>query len=180
MKNILSLLLAFLQVGLFSFGGGYATIPLIREQVVEGAAWLTPREFSDIITISQMTPGPLAVNTSTFVGMRIGGLAGAVAATAGCVISGFVVALLLYRFFGKRWESPLVNGALEGLKAASVGLIAAAAASMLVLAFSPVAANALNWTAAIIFALSLFCLRKKKLNPILLMVLTAVAGILAY
>ena len=78
----------FLQIGLCSIGGGYATIPLIQAQVVEGRQWLTLQEFTDILTISQMTPGPLAVNVSTFVGLRTAGIPGAIAATAGCVLCG--------------------------------------------------------------------------------------------
>ena len=84
--DILSLLVSFLQVGLFSIGGGYATLPFIQKQVVDLKGWLTTGELTDMITISQMTPGPLAVNISTFVGVRIAGIGGAVAATAGCTI----------------------------------------------------------------------------------------------
>ena len=98
---IFVLLISFLQIGLFSVGGGYATIPLIQEQVVNIHKWLTFQEFTDIITISQMTPGPLAVNTSTFVGIRIAGIPGAIIATFGCVISGFIISIALYNFFNK-------------------------------------------------------------------------------
>ena len=99
MNTVLTLFLTFMKIGLFSIGGGYAVIPLIREQVVEASGWISSKVFTDIITISQMTPGPLAVNTSTFVGLQIGGIAGAVAATAGCVICGIIISLLLFRFF---------------------------------------------------------------------------------
>ena len=77
MKTIFDLFLQFLQVGLFSIGGGYATLPLIQQRIVETERWLSSQAFSDIVTISQMTPGPLAVNASTFVGLRIGGSSGA-------------------------------------------------------------------------------------------------------
>ena len=86
MNIIFDLFLKFLKIGLLSIGGGYAIIPLIQEQVVNKAGWITEKMFTDIITISQMTPGPLAVNTSTFVGLQIGGIAGAAAATLGCVL----------------------------------------------------------------------------------------------
>ena len=75
--SLLRLFFAFFQIGLFSIGGGYAIIPMISEQVVQSQHWLSAQEFTDIITISQMTPGPLAVNTSTFVGMRVAGIPGA-------------------------------------------------------------------------------------------------------
>ena len=82
----LELLWSFFQIGLFSFGGGYAALPLIQTQVVDLHGWLNMTEFVDIITISQMTPGPIAINASTFVGMRIAGVGGAAVATLGCVL----------------------------------------------------------------------------------------------
>ena len=81
----LQLFLSFLQIGLFSFGGGYAAMPLIQDQVVTAHGWLSMPEFTDLITISQMTPGPIAINSATFVGMKIAGVPGAIAATVGCV-----------------------------------------------------------------------------------------------
>nr|WP_228370448.1 chromate transporter [Gottschalkia acidurici] len=97
-KTIFTLFISFLQIGLFSIGGGYAIIPLIQEQVVNSYGWLTLKEFTDIITISQMTPGPLAVNTASFVGTRIAGISGAIVATLGCIISGFIISIFLYNF----------------------------------------------------------------------------------
>lgn len=82
----LQLFLSFLQIGLFSFGGGYAAMPLIQAQIVDAHGWLTMSEFTDLITISQMTPGPIAVNSATFVGINIAGIPGAIVATIGCHI----------------------------------------------------------------------------------------------
>ena len=82
----IQLFFSFLQVGLFSFGGGYAAMPLIQGQVVTMHQWLSMSEFTDLITISQMTPGPIAVNSATFVGIKVAGLPGAIAATAGCIL----------------------------------------------------------------------------------------------
>ena len=82
----LQLFLSFLQIGLFSFGGGYAAMPLIQDQVVTRYGWLSMAEFTDLITISQMTPGPIAVNSATFVGIRIAGIPGALVATFGCIL----------------------------------------------------------------------------------------------
>ena len=98
---MLELLISFLYVGLFSIGGGYATLPLIQEQIVVLHGRLSYKEFTDIITISQMPPGPLAVNGSTFVGLRVAGIFGAVVATFGCVISGVLISLALQSFFAK-------------------------------------------------------------------------------
>lgn len=183
LNSLLKLLFSFLQIGLFSIGGGYATIPLIAEQVVDLHHWLTLQEFTDIITISQMTPGPLAVNTSTFVGLRIAGPLGAITATLGCVISGFLLSLLLYRFFMRRRESLYVAAALDGLKAGSTGLIASAAGTMLVLALcgsSTFTLAAIDPSVLILLVLSLAALRLFKLHPILLMALAGAAGFLLY
>ena len=98
---LLQLLWAFIQVGAFSFGGGYAALPLIEEQVVRANQWLTAQEFTDIITISQMTPGPIAINSASFVGIRMGGIAGTAVATFGCILPSLVIVLLLSYFFFK-------------------------------------------------------------------------------
>lgn len=177
--KLLALLACFTQVGLFSIGGGYATIPLIQEQVVKMRHWLEPGEFTDIITISQMTPGPLAVNTSTFVGIRVAGLSGAIIATFGCVISGFLISLFLDRFFQKYRQAAYAANVLSGLRAISAGLIASAAATIIQLVFNSMLLR-VNLTAAILFALSFLLLRKVKMNPILVMALAGVAGYFLY
>lgn len=175
LNTLWTLLTSFLQIGLFSIGGGYATIPLIEEQVVTLHQWLSSQEFLDIITISQMTPGPLAVNTSTFVGLRIAGLWGAVVATVGCVSSGITISLLLYRFFTRHRDSARIFSILCGLRSASTGLIASAAVSLVLLALQPAAG--IDAAALIAFALSMAALRKLRWNPILLIFLTGVLGL---
>ncbi len=183
---IFILLLSFLQIGLFSIGGGYATIPLIQEQVVNIHKWLTFQEFTDIITISQMTPGPLAVNTSTFVGIRIAGIPGAITATFGCVISGFIISILLYNFFNKYKKAETILNILKGLRAVSVGLITSSASTILLIAFGGISkVNELekiniNMIAVIIFAGSIFLLRKFKINPMIMMMLSGTVGFLLY
>lgn len=181
LDQLWNLLVSFLKIGSFSIGGGYAVIPLIREQVVDLNHWLTAREFTDIITISQMTPGPLAVNTSTFVGIRIAGIPGAVAATAGCVMTGTMISIIMYRFFTKHGESRTVNGVLRGLRSCSVGLIGASALTILLMAFSGSKSGGMwNVTGAAVFACSLAALRKWKMNPILLIAVTGASGLLFY
>jgi chromate transporter len=99
----LKLFLSFLQIGAFSIGGGYAAIPLIQSQVVDVNRWLTLKEFADLITIAEMTPGPVAINSATFVGTRIAGFGGALAATAGCVLpSCVIVSFLAYLYYKYR------------------------------------------------------------------------------
>ena len=143
--------------------------------------WLTYQEFTDIITISQMTPGPLAVNTSTFVGLRIGGITGALVATLGCVISGFCISLLLYGFFHKHQESQGIQQALKGLRAASIGLIASSAGTILLIALCGTS----EWTAitsfslstAILVILAILALRRLRMPPVLVMLLCGGVGL---
>ena len=98
---LLELFWSFFQVGLFSIGGGYAALPLIQNQIVDINGWLTLGEFADVITISQMTPGPIAINAATFVGLRLGGLPGAIIATFGCVTPSLIIVLILAMIYFK-------------------------------------------------------------------------------
>ncbi|MBC8536455.1 chromate transporter [Feifania hominis] len=181
MKTLFSLLTVFFKIGLFSIGGGYAIIPLIQSQVVDQLGWVSQKVFTDIITISQMTPGPLAVNASTFIGIQIAGIPGALIATVGCVVSGICISLALYLLFRRFNRSAYVLQVLSGLKASSLGLILSAAVSLLLLAFgSPVGTLPFDWVAVLVFGGALFALRRWKINPILMMALTGVIGILIY
>ena len=174
MELLFNLFGNFLQVGLFSFGGGYATIPLIQEYIVETQHWLTYGELTDILTISQMTPGPIAVNTSTFVGTRIAGLPGAVVATVGCVISGVLMATILYYLFRRYSGIQGVTDVLAGLRATSVGLIALTGAS----GFGE--GTQVSLATAGIFAGMLVLLRKWKWSPMLVMLVSGGAGLLLF
>ena len=179
------LFIAFFKIGLLSIGGGYAIIPLIQEQVVERNGWISGKTFTDIITISQVTPGPLAVNTSTFVGLQVGGITGALAATAGCILCGVAISLILYRCFQTHQESVYVLEVLNGLKAASLGLIISAAATIILLALygsskAEMAFLSLNWTALLIFLSMLFIVRKWKLNPVVIILISGMAGFVFY
>ena len=122
----LELFWSFFQIGLFSIGGGYAAMPLIQHQVVELHPWLTLEQFSDIITISQMTPGPIAINSATFVGLQLGGLPGALVATVGCVLPSCVIVLTLAYVYYRYRGLSMVQGVLAGLRPAVVAMIASA------------------------------------------------------
>ena len=128
----LELFWSFFQIGLFSFGGGYASLPLIQHQVVELHPWLTMTQFSDIITISQMTPGPVAINSATFVGIQIAGLPGAIIATLGCTLpSCIIISILAYVYYRYRSLS-MIQGVLSGLRPAVVAMIAGAGVSLFI------------------------------------------------
>ena len=131
----LQLFLSFLQVGMFSFGGGYAAMPLIQGQVVTGHHWLSMSEFTDLITISQMTPGPIAVNSATFVGIKIAGIPGALAATFGCILPSCIIVTVIAKLYLKYRSMEVLQGVLGSLRPAVVAMIAAAGISILITAF---------------------------------------------
>lgn len=175
------LFLSFFQIGLLSFGGGMAAIPLIQAQVVTKHSWLSLTEFTDLVTISEMTPGPIAVNSSTFVGTRIAGIPGALVATAGCILpSCIIVSLLAWLYFRYRNLS-YIQGCLKGLRPAIVALIASAGLSILILALwgdGGVVLNpsAVNWIGGVLFLAAFFVLRRWKPDPILVMLGCGVIG----
>lgn len=170
------LFLAFLQIGMFSFGGGYAALPLIQEQVMKNG-WLSATEFTDLITISQMTPGPIAVNSATFVGIRIGGIAGALAATLGCILPSCILVMGLAWLYLRYRKLSMLQSVLETLRPAVVAMIAAAGVSIMITAFwnGPVGMDTVKIDSILIFIAALYLLKKKDMNPILVMVLSGVA-----
>lgn len=131
----LELLWSFFQIGLFSIGGGYAAMPLIQNQVVAVYPWLSMTQFADIMTIAEMTPGPIAINSATFVGIQVAGIPGAIIATTGCILPSCVIVITLayiyYRFRGLS----MVQGVLAGLRPAVVAIIASAGITLVIMAF---------------------------------------------
>ena len=179
----LQLFLSFLQIGLFSFGGGYAAMPLIQGQVVTQHGWLSMEEFTDLITISQMTPGPIAINSATFVGIKIAGIPGALVATGGCILPSCVIVTLIAKLYLKYRNMAMLQGVLNSLRPAVVAMIASAGISILLTAFwgSGAAMDLLrtNWVLVVIFVICLVLLQKFKMNPIWVMVLAGVLKVAA-
>jgi chromate transporter len=181
----LSLFWSFFQVGLFSIGGGYAAMPLIQNQVVDLHHWLSMSEFADVITISQMTPGPIAINSATFVGIRIAGIPGAIIATIGCVFPSCIIVMTLAYIYYRYRGLSIVQGVLSGLRPAVIAMIGSAGLSLIILAFwngNAVSANikSMDILSAAIFALALFLLRKWKLNQIVVMLGAGIIGLCVY
>ena len=180
----LQLFFSFLQIGLFSFGGGYAAMPLIQGQVVQGHSWLSMSEFTDLITLSQMTPGPIAVNSATFVGSKIAGIPGALAATFGCILPSCILVTLLAKLYLKYREMAMLQGILHSLRPAVVAMIGSAGISILVTAFwgseggTVIRLAQTNWSLVAIFIICLVLLRKGKKNPIFVMVLAGVLKVI--
>lgn len=181
----LELFWSFFQIGLFSIGGGYAAMPLIQNQVVDVHPWLTMTQFADIMTIAEMTPGPIAINSATFVGIQVAGLPGAVISTLGCVFPSCVIVMTLafiyYRFRGLN----LIQGVLAGLRPAVVAMISSAGISLLIMALYgqrtiPVDLVSVDFAALVIFLLGFVILRKWKPSPICIMAGSGIAGVLLY
>lgn len=170
----LELFWSFFQIGLCSIGGGYAAMPLIQNQVVDIHHWMDMTKFVDIITISQMTPGPIAINSATFVGLQIGGVLGAIVATIGCIVPSCIIVLVIAYFYYKYQKLTMVQGILGGLRPAVVAMIASAGISILLLSLfgsNPVSYQFCNIDvlSTVLFLASILVLRIWKINPIYVM-----------
>ena len=172
---LLQIFWAFLQIGLFSIGGGYAAMPLIEAQAVDTYGWLTAEEFSTLVTIAEMTPGPIAVNAATFVGTRVAGFVGAVVATMGCILPSCVIVSLLAILYRRYGRMPIIQKVLGSLRPIVVSLIASAGISILLTVLFPNGAVSLDGTNLLggaLFIGSFIALRRLKWNPILTMLLS--------
>lgn len=177
-----SLLLSFLKIGLFGFGGGYAMLPLIQHEVVTLHNWITVSEFTDIVAISQTTPGPISFNTATYIGYTAvtsagyaegWGVLGSAICTLGVSLPSLVIMTIVTSFFLKLKNNVWMRAAMDSLKPTIVGLIAAAALMLL----TPY--NFVDYKSWIIFG-AVFIASLKKVDPILLIVLSGIAGLFLY
>lgn len=179
----LELFYTFFKIGLFGFGGGYAMLSLIQGEVVTRHSWLTAQEFTDIIAISQMTPGPIGINSATYVGYAsTGSVWGSVVATFAVVLPSFILMLAISKFFLKYQKHPVVESIFKGLRPAIVGLLAAAA---LVLMnednFGSPTENTYSFIISVfLFIAAFIATRKFKINPILVIIICGVIGVLVY
>ena len=177
----LELFFTFFMIGAFTFGGGYAMLPLIQEEVLR-KGWMPLSEIVNFIAISESTPGVFAVNMATYVGSEMGGLFGAICATLGVVMPSFIIILIVARCYDAFRKNKIIAGAMTGLKPAVVGLISAAILSIAKTVLMPTGAFAMNAGLAVslvIFAIGLFLVLKKKAHPVLVIVMGAVLGIAA-
>ncbi len=180
--SLLTLFFTFFKIGLFTFGGGYAMLPFIQQEVLLNN-WIDEATFVNFVGISESSPGPFAINIATFIGMEKGGWPGAALATLGVVLPSFIVILIVAQFYLKFKNSRIVSGVMSGLKPAAVGLIAAAVITMVVEVLFPaefnwnVFADAQIYVSLVIAGLGLFLLLKLKKHPILIICVSAVLGI---
>lgn len=184
----LKLFLAFFQIGLFGFGGGYGMLPLIQGEVVTHYHWLSPGEFTDIVAISQMTPGPIGINSATYCGYTVAhnagfdgwmAVLGSITATFAVVLPSLILMLLISMFLMKYKEHPLVQAVFSGLRPAVVGLLAAAT----LLLMTPENFGTINnpwqfWISIFLFLATFIGTKVMKINPIRMICYCAVAGLL--
>ncbi|MBE6799842.1 MAG: chromate transporter [Ruminococcaceae bacterium] len=183
MSIFLELFITFFKIGLFTFGGGYAMLPLIQKEVL-AHDWMEIEEIINFIAVSESTPGPFAINCATYVGMETGGVVGAICATLGVVLPSFIVILIVARFYKQFKESKIVSSVMTGLRPAVIGLIGSALVSMILTVFLP---NGFDLGSIVIpdllvslaIAVVMTVLVFKKVHPIIIIVLSAIVGIVS-
>ncbi len=171
----LKLFISFFKIGLFGFGGGYAMLSLIQHEVVDTHQWLTLQEFTDIVAISQMTPGPVAINSATYIGYTAtGDVWGSVLATIAVSLPSLIIVLLICRFIGKIKNNKHVEDIFKGLRPTIVGLIAAAALLLMN------KENFIDYKSIIIFVVAFILVMFLRVHPILMILLAGIAGLAIY
>jgi chromate transporter len=170
---LLDIFITFFKIGLFSFGGGYAMLPLIQQEVTIAHTWVTTTEFIDIVAISQITPGPIAINSATYIGFKTAGILGSSVATIGVVMPSIIIMIIISKFFFKFKNNKYVEYAFLGLRPSTVGLVAAAA---ILVAYG----SFIDYKSVVIFALAFVASYKYKMDPILLTAVAAVVGYVLY
>ncbi len=173
LELIPSLFLTFWKIGSFAFGGGLAVLKLIEQEVVRGHSWLTAAQFAELVALSEMTPGPIAINSATYVGMVIAGIPGAIAATLGVVLTSFLLMTLLAKLLMRIKDHPLTKAFFKGLRPVVTGLITCAAIA--------IGKEAIHGEATVVLAVAGFlAIYKFKVHPILTMGIAAVVGVLIF
>ena len=169
------LICVYLKIGVFGFGGGYAMPSLIQFEIVERYHWLTLQQFTDVVAISQMTPGPIGINSATYIGYTVtGNIWGAVIATVAVCLLSFLMVLFISYFFVKFKNNKYVNAAMSGLLPMSVALIGAAALLLMN------KDNFIDYKSILIFVAAFFLTWKYKVHPILMILLAGVMGFILY
>ena len=183
----LTLFFTFFLIGLFTFGGGYAMIPLVEEKVLSHS-WLTEEEFLKMIGISESTPGPFAINMATFVGYKVSGVLGSFFATLGVILPSFIIILLIVTLLRKFLDKPLVKHILSGFQAVVIGLIFGTAVWFLYKNLFTVLETeiVIEWTSVIIFGAISFLtilykiIFKKRISPYMIIIIGAILGLIVF
>lgn len=173
MNIYLKIFLIFMKIGLFSYGGGNAILPLIRQEVVINNLWLKPTEFTDLVAISQVTPGPIAINAATYIGYKIGGFWGSILSNIGLILPTFIIMLLVTKLFIKFKNNEYVQNIFKGVLPATVGLIASA---VVMVSFG----SFIDYKSILIGIGVFIAAYKYKVDPIILIAISGVLGFVFY
>lgn len=173
MDVIVKLFFSFLKIGTFSFGGGYAMLPFIEREIVISNNWISTTEFMDIIGISQMTPGPVAINSATFVGYKMQGVLGSIAATLGVITTSFILVSIINKALTKFKESNIVKATLLGMRPVLIALILSAFLGLAKESY-------IDFKSIVITIIVGVMLLSKKIHPILIIIISALLGIIFY
>lgn len=173
MALLIKIFVSFFKIGAFSFGGGYAMLPLIEREIIKTHNWISYKEFVDIIGISQMTPGPIAINSATFVGYKVAGVLGSIAATLGVISFSFILVSIANRYIVKFKESYIMKSALAGMRPAMIGLIISVFLSL-------GRESYIDVKSVIIGIIILGLLLSDKLHPIITIMISGILGIIFY
>lgn len=182
--TFLRLYYEFFKAGLFAIGGGLATLPFLQA-MVDTTGWFTTAQLADMIAVSESTPGPLGINTATYVGYTVAGVPGAVVATVGLITPSIIIILIIAAFLRAFQSSRYVQDAFYGLRPASTGLIAASGMSVVMMAFFRTGETELSRInflgivlAAVLLYLTRYCKKTKGLHPIIFILCSAVVGVI--
>lgn len=173
LKLIIEIFISFLKIGAFTFGGGYAMVPFFQNEIVVTKGWMVPQEFIDFLAISQITPGPVAVNAPTYVGYKLAGIWGSITGTIGVVIVSVILSGIVAKYFFKFKENRIIKSLLKGIKPAVIVLIAYSVLSVGQEAI-------IDIKSAIICIAFFIALIKYELNPIIGLVVSGVLGVILF
>jgi chromate transporter len=180
MTAYLELVTSFFKIGLFGFGGGYAMLPLIQKEI-ESHNWLTAQQFVDIIAVAESTPGPVAINSATFIGYKVAGFSGALMATIGVCLPSFFIMVILTKVVTRFNDHPIMKGLLYGIRPVVISLILLAAVFIAqTVLISPEGFLGIDWLSVGIAILGFIALQKFKIHPIFLIIFGGITGVILY
>lgn len=182
MKMLIEIFFGFLRIGLIAFGGAYAAIPLVENEAVAIHHWLTYEEFSNLLAIDELTPGPIIINCATFIGTHLAGVPGAIVASIACITPGIILALILVWFYRKYQDVKIVSDILYTLKCMTIALIFATMVKMIgnIWEITFLSSFSVNYPMVLLSVLSFALIRSKKVDPIVVMLGCGAVNLLAF
>ena len=176
MKLLIDIVLTFIKIQLLSFGGGHASIPVVQTEIVEIKHWMSIEEFSNLLAMDELTPGPLAINCATFVGKHLAGIPGAIAATVGCIIPSCVIALIFAKMYKKYFQNKIFANSIRGLRCMVIALLVY---TTIYLFSGTILPNGfVQYKSLIIFIIALLILEFIKPNPLLVIIGSGILGLI--